>query len=97
MAKGKLYLLPVPLGEDTWHTVPEYVVALIHELDAFVVERAKTARHFLKAIAFPKAFDDCLFFELNKRTTPEEILTMYADRIVRGQPVGQHTCHAHVA
>lgn len=87
MAKGKLYLLPVPLGEDAWHTVPEYVVALIHELDAFVVERAKTARHFLKAIAFPKAFDDCLFFELNKRTTPEEIPTFLAPAL-QGRSVG---------
>ncbi|MEL7426603.1 MAG: SAM-dependent methyltransferase [Bacteroidota bacterium] len=72
-ANGKLYLLPVPLGEDAWHTVPQYVIDIIHELDAFVVERAKTARHFLKAIEFPRAFDDCLFFELNKRTEVHEI------------------------
>lgn len=74
-ANGKLYLLPVPLGEDAWHTVPQYVLEIIHQLDVFVVERAKTARHFLKAIEFPRAFDDCLFFELNKRTLPEEIPT----------------------
>lgn len=73
MANGKLYLLPVPLGEDAWHTIPEYVSTIIHELDAFVVERAKTARHFLKASGFPRAFDDCLFFELNKRTEAHEI------------------------
>lgn len=73
MAKGKLYLLPVPLGEDAWHTIPDYVTAIIHELDAFVVERAKTARHFLKAANFPRVFDDCLFFELNKRTEAHEI------------------------
>ncbi|MEL6973441.1 MAG: SAM-dependent methyltransferase [Bacteroidota bacterium] len=72
-ANGKLYLLPVPLGEDAWHTVPQYVIDIIHGLDAFVVERAKTARHFLKAIEFPRAFDDCLFFELNKRTEAHEI------------------------
>ncbi len=72
-ANGKLYLLPVPLGEDAWYTVPQYVIDIIHELDVFVVERAKTARHFLKAIQFPRAFDDCLFFELNKRTQEHEI------------------------
>lgn len=72
-SKGKLYLLPVPLGEDAWHTVPQYVIEIIHNLDVFVVERAKTARHFLKGVSFPKAFDDCLFFELNKRTQPHEI------------------------
>jgi len=70
---GKLYLLPVPLGEDAWHTVPEYVKEIIRGLDVFVVEKAKTARRFLKAIAFPTPFDDCLFFELNKRTEAREI------------------------
>ena len=72
-ANGKLYLLPVPLGEDAWHAVPQYVIDIIHELDVFVVERAKTARRFLKGINFPRAFDDCLFFELNKRTEAGEI------------------------
>lgn len=70
---GKLYLLPVPLGEDSWHTVPEYVKEIICGLDAFVVERAKTARRFLKGIDFPTPFDDCLFYELNKRTRAEDI------------------------
>jgi 16S rRNA (cytidine1402-2'-O)-methyltransferase len=71
--QGKLYLLPVPLGEDSWHTVPEYVKEIICGLDAFVVERAKTARRFLKGIDFPTPFDDCLFYELNKRTRAEDI------------------------
>lgn len=70
---GKLYLLPVPLGEDAWYTVPEYVKEIIRGLDVFVVEKAKTARRFLKEVAFPTPFDDCLFFELNKRTEAREI------------------------
>lgn len=74
----KLYLLPVPLGENAEHTIPPYVVEIIHSLDVFVVERAKTARHFLKSIGFPKAFDDCLFFELNKRTDLIEIPSFLA-------------------
>lgn len=87
MTNGKLYLLPVPLGEDAWHTVPEYVISIIHELDVFVVERAKTARHFLKAIDFPKAFDDCLFFELNKRTERHEIPT-FLEPALEGRSIG---------
>lgn len=84
---AKLYLLPTPLGEDSIHTIPAYVIDIIHSLDVFVVERAKTARHFLKAIAFPKAFDDCLFFELNKRTDPSEIAS-FLDPIQEGRSIG---------
>lgn len=84
---GKLYLLPVPLGEDAWHTIPEYVIEIIHSLDAFVVERAKTARHFLKAIDFPRAFDDCTFMELNKHTEVQEIPAFLAPAL-EGRSIG---------
>jgi 16S rRNA (cytidine1402-2'-O)-methyltransferase len=83
----KLYLLPVPLGEAAEHTIPAYVVAIIHELDVFIVERAKTARRFLKSIDFPKAFDDCLFFELNKRTNEADIPS-FLDPMLDGRSVG---------
>lgn len=88
MAKaGKLYLLPTPLGEDAIHTIPEYVIKIIHELDVFVVERAKTARRFLKEVGFPKAYDDCLFFELNKRTHVNDI-SYFLNTVKAGRSVG---------
>ncbi len=70
--KGKLYLIPTPLGENAVHTIPPYVVKIIHELDFFIAERAKTARRFIKTTQPVKAFDTLSFFELNKRTTPAE-------------------------
>jgi 16S rRNA (cytidine1402-2'-O)-methyltransferase len=58
MTKGKLYLIPTPLGEGVLHTIPPYVVDIIHTLDTFIVERAKTARHFIKATnpPYPSVF-----------------------------------------
>lgn len=50
-AWGTLYLLPVPLGEsDVGAILPAAVLALISRLEHFVVERPKTARHYLKQI-----------------------------------------------
>lgn len=69
--KGKLYLIPTPLGEEPIHTIPAYVVQLLHRLDYFIAERAKTARHFIKKTEPVKPFDALRFFELNKRTSPE--------------------------
>ena len=75
MSKGKLYLIPTPLGENAVHTIPPYVIEKLHGLDFFIAERAKTARAFIKTTEPKKAFADLTFFELNKRTTPEEIIT----------------------
>jgi 16S rRNA (cytidine1402-2'-O)-methyltransferase len=74
--KGKLYLIPTPLGDDVLPTIPQYVVDILQQLDFFIAERAKTARHFIKTTKPVKAFADLHFSELNKRTTPEEINQM---------------------
>ncbi len=45
---GKFILIPTPLGDLNTDTLPQYVVAHIHQLDTFIAERAKTARHIVK-------------------------------------------------
>jgi len=71
-SKGKLYLIPCPLGENAAHTIPAYVIDILHSLDVFIAERAKTARAFIKTTQQPIAFSDMTVFELNKRTPIEE-------------------------
>lgn len=86
-ASGKLYLVPTPLGENTLHTLPAYLVEVVRRLDTFIVERAKTARHFLKAIgtAIPLAAIEML--ELNEHTRPEELEALLA-ALLAGKTVG---------
>jgi 16S rRNA (cytidine1402-2'-O)-methyltransferase len=67
MTKGKLYLIPTPLGDDVLHTIPPYVVDIIHSLDTFIVERAKTARHFIKATNPPYPLSILTVFELEDK------------------------------
>ena len=67
MTKGKLYIIPVPISEDTFHKVlPSYNAEVIKPIRIFVVEKIKTARQFLRKTdpAFP--IDDSTFFELDK-------------------------------
>ena len=77
--KGKLYLIPTPLGEAATHTIPKYVQDILHKLDYFIAERAKTARHFIKTTQPIKPFNELTFYELNKRTLPEELATFLKD------------------
>lgn len=72
--KGKLYLLPVPLGEkDAAQTIPEYVKERMSLLRFFIAERARTGRRFTKQL-LPQADISMLDFkEWNKRTVEEGI------------------------
>ena len=64
MSNGKIYLIPTPLGENALQTIPHYVVEIIHKLDTFIVERAKTARHFIKATNPPYPLSNLTVFEI---------------------------------
>ena len=64
--KGKIYLIPTPLGEDALHTIPPYVIEIIHGLDTFIVERAKTARYFIKATTPPYPLSSVTVFEIDE-------------------------------
>ncbi|MFN7116828.1 MAG: SAM-dependent methyltransferase [Saprospiraceae bacterium] len=86
MQKGKLYLIPTPLGEAATHTLPVYLIAIVQNLDTFIVERAKTARHFIKAICPGKSLDLNLL-ELNEHT-PAEAITHFLDAAEQGKDIG---------
>jgi 16S rRNA (cytidine1402-2'-O)-methyltransferase len=87
MTKGKLYLIPTPLGEDVVETIPDYVINVLHNLEYFIAERAKTARHFIKKTNPIKPFSELHFSELNKRTTPQEIQT-FLNPAFQGKDIG---------
>lgn len=71
--KGKLYLIPAPLGENATHSLPVYTVEILNSLQHFIAERAKTARHYIKAVLPDKSLPDLEFFELNEHTDAAEV------------------------
>ncbi len=70
---GKLYLIPVPLVEGLVVSLPAYWQPLVHQLDYFVVERAKTARHFLRGIDYPGPLQEVQMAELNEHSKASDI------------------------
>ena len=85
--KGKLYLIPTPLGENNTPVIPEYVSQIIHQLSIFIVEKAKTARRYIKATGHPKAISTLTFSELNKRIDYSE-WSQYLQPIEMGHDIG---------
>ncbi|HNG88713.1 MAG TPA: SAM-dependent methyltransferase, partial [Saprospiraceae bacterium] len=53
-----LYLLPTPIAEHALATLPAQTLAVARGLDLFIAERAKTARHFLKAIGIERPLQE---------------------------------------
>lgn len=77
MSKGKIFLLPNTLGSETLEgVIPSGVAEIASETRFFAVENIKSARRFLRKIDKSFPIDDSTFFILNKKTQPEELLTM---------------------
>ncbi|GAB5555584.1 MAG: SAM-dependent methyltransferase [Saprospiraceae bacterium] len=87
MKKGTLFLIPTPIAEAAVHTLPAYVVDQLHQLDLFIAERAKTARRFIRDTNPPRPISELTFYELNKRTTPEERQT-FLEPALAGKDIG---------
>lgn len=85
--KGKLYLIPAPLGEGGEHTLPQYAIDILHRLDYFIAERARTARRFIKRTGPVKPINALTFFELNKRT-PAAAVHTFLDPAEAGHDLG---------
>ena len=74
MMKGKLYLIPSPLGEyDPDEVLPAPVLKIATGLRCFVVEELRTARRFLSAAGLRGHIDELEFHTLNEHTQPEEV------------------------
>jgi len=61
-----IWLIPVPLSEDGEAHIPKMVSDLIGELRFFIVERARTARRWMKKLYPEINFEVIEIYELNK-------------------------------
>lgn len=67
--KGKLYLIPSPLGEnDPSEVIPAPVLSSLGNFKTFVVEEVRTARRYLSRAGLKGKIDGLEFHELNEHT-----------------------------
>ena len=67
--KGKLYLVPAPLGGAPEEVIPSYVFGQISHITHFAVEELRTARRYLSSIGFKGRIEGLNFYEINEHTT----------------------------
>jgi 16S rRNA (cytidine1402-2'-O)-methyltransferase len=87
-ALGTLYLIPVTLGDDmVQHVIPDYVLNVARNLETFVVESEKSARHFLSTIKTLKPVRELNLHLLNEHTDMKVLPDLLAP-LLAGQNVG---------
>ncbi len=81
--KGKLYLIPSPLGEnDPAEVIPGPVLESLKGFRIFVVEEVRTARRYLSRAGLKGSIGELEFHELNEHTdqaTVESYLRLFDD------------------
>ena len=83
-----LYLIPCPIAENALHTVPPYAQEIARNLDIFIVERAKTARHFIKSLAPARPLQEMTWTELSDNQELEEAEQAFRAALEAGKDVG---------
>lgn len=83
-----LYLIPTPISENALHTIPPYVQEITRNLDVFIAERAKTARHFIKSLEPAKRLQEMIFAELADNQDSNEAEKVFLDAVRAGKDVG---------
>jgi 16S rRNA (cytidine1402-2'-O)-methyltransferase len=83
-----LYLIPTPIAENALHTLPAYAVEQVRQLDIFIVERAKTARHFVKSVTPLKPLQEMIFTEIGESQANEEAEATFFEAVKAGKDVG---------
>lgn len=77
MNRGKLYLIPSPLGNSpVGDVLPQGTLSIACSLKRFVVEEVRTARRILSAYGLKGHIDSLEFHELNEHTRQDEVETL---------------------
>ena len=88
MHPGKLYLIPVPLGDGTLDAViPKGALDILHSLYFFIVEELRPAMRYLKKAGVEMPIEQLTFFELNEHT-PETDIAAFLKPAMEGNDMG---------
>ena len=72
--KGRLFLIPSPLGDnDPAEVIPAPTLALLQGIGCYVVEEVRTARRYLSRAGLKGRIAELEFHELNEHTSQEEV------------------------
>jgi 16S rRNA (cytidine1402-2'-O)-methyltransferase len=88
MTKGKLFLIPTIIAEDTQQAViPASVVDALKKIDHFLAEDIRTARRYLSSLKIYESIEPLDFKVLDKKTKEQELKELFSP-IDQGKNLG---------
>ena len=88
MQKGKLYLIPTVIAEETQHAViPPHTREALPSIQHFLAEDVRTARRYLSSLKVYPSIEPLKFEVLNKDTKPENLKSFFQP-IFEGLDIG---------
>jgi 16S rRNA (cytidine1402-2'-O)-methyltransferase len=79
-SKSIIYLIPSFLSDDSFETIPAYIITAIKDCKVIFAENERTARRFLKSICKQIVIDDYEWFTIHKTET--EQLATFKQKII---------------
>jgi len=84
---SKLYMIPISIVENDPSALGRSTIDIIHHTTHFIVERARTARRFIKSTAPPYTIDSLKIYEMDKNN-PGVHLSLMRQLLQDGHDVG---------
>jgi 16S rRNA (cytidine1402-2'-O)-methyltransferase len=86
--KGSLFLLPSPIADQTLHSIPLEAIQILHRLDHFIVERARTSRRYISSTKPEKTIDSLSIVEMPDDLTNQVLIQNQLQPLLEGHDMG---------
>ena len=86
--RGRLYLIPTPVIENGLHTLSPEVIRVIHTVDYFIVESARTSRRLVSSTKPPIPVDQMIFEEMPKSGFDGSMVRKLLEPLMQGRNIG---------
>lgn len=82
---GTVFLIPCPITEGKIDSLSKEAIDVLHQTTHFIVERAKSARHFIKASGHPQPIASLQIHEISEN---RQELDNFLQHIFQGKNIG---------
>jgi len=83
--KGRILLFPCPVVEGKTESLSAESIRFLHQTTYFIVEKAKTARHFIKSTQHPVPIQQLIIHEITNDKKEDEI---FLEHTLNGIDIG---------
>ncbi len=86
--KGSLFLLPSPIADHALNSIPVEAIQIMHGLDHFIVERARTSRRFIGSTKPEKPIASLSIVEMVEDMNNQQLIRAQLAPLLEGHDMG---------